>query len=118
VLKLIIEINFNYLNFSLSVKVASPTSACTSITSVGINDNILFKGVSIYPNPNQGIVNIDLGTLKDVSIKVINTNGQLIYDKNNINISEFQFKINTSPGVYFVEIEANNEMKKYKLVVE
>ncbi len=70
----------------------------------------------IFPNPNSGLVNIELGNLKDLSLKVITITGQLIYQKENINTSFYQFEINTAPGIYIIEISSNEETQQYKLV--
>ena len=85
---------------------------------VGIKTHSLFNQVSIYPNPNQGLVNIDLGSLKDVIITVFNVSGQIVYHKENINTSTHQFKLNEAPGVYVLEVSANGEQQQYKLVKE
>ena len=80
------------------------TSACETITSASMDENSLFKDVFIYPNPNKGLVNIDLGSLKNVRVKVYNTNGQLVYQQENINTTIHQFDLNENAGVYLVEI--------------
>ena len=86
------------------------------MTIVGINENALFSSVSIYPNPNTGLVNIDLGSLTDVSLKVLNVSGQLIYTKENINTSIFQFELEAAPGVYILELNAEGEKQQFKLL--
>ena len=83
---------------------------------VGINENIIFSQVSIYPNPNQGIVNIDLGNLKEVSIKVFNVSGQLIYHQQNITTPNYQFIFNNDPGVYIVEVISQDKKQRFKLI--
>jgi len=94
----------------------SDTSDCVIITVVGISENVLFNDVSIYPNPNNGIVNIKLGKLSGVSLKVFGINGQIILEKNNINTSTFQFELIGSPGVYFLELSAEGEKQKFRIV--
>lgn len=83
---------------------------------VGIEEHSVFNQVSIYPNPNQGFVNIDLGSLKVVTIKVFNVSGQIVYHKENINTSTHHFKINEAPGVYVLEISVHGKNQQYKLV--
>ena len=83
---------------------------------VGIDENILFNQVSIFPNPSHGLVNIELGNLKEVSIKVFSENGQLIYHQENINASIHQFDLNIAPGIYFVELNSQGEKQQFKLV--
>ena len=74
--------------------------------------------VSIYPNPNSGLVTLDLGALLDVSVKIINMTGQLVYQKENISASTHQFEFKEAPGVYFIEVSSAGEKRRYKLVKE
>ncbi len=94
------------------------TSACITISTVGIEENALFNNVSVFPNPNQGWVNINLGNLKEVSIKVFNTSGNLLYSRENIIDSIHQFELNETPGIYFIEISYQGEKHQYKLVLK
>ena len=94
------------------------TSICITISTVGIKENNLFEGVSFFPNPNQGIVNINLGSLKDVSIKVYSISGQLIYNATNIKSSTHKFEFNEAPGVYLIEISTKDEKQLYQMVKE
>lgn len=87
-----------------------------NLTVVGINENTLFSSVSIFPNPNTGLINIDLGSLSDVSIKVLNLRGQLVYAKENINTPLFQFELSAAPGVYILELSAEGEKQQFKLI--
>jgi hypothetical protein len=83
---------------------------------VGVEDYIPFNRVSILPNPTQGLVNIQLGNLKDVSVNVYSVSGQLIYEKENINASSHQFELNEAPGIYLVEVGSQGEKRISKLV--
>jgi hypothetical protein len=76
----------------------------------------LFSSISIFPNPNTGLINIDLGSLTYVSIKVLNVSGQLIYYKENINTPMYQFELDAAPGVYILELSAAGEKQQFKLV--
>jgi len=74
--------------------------------------------VSIYPNPSSGLVNVELGTLKNVTVNVLTITGQLIYTKTNINTAKHVLELNEVAGIYFVEVISNNEKQSYKLIVE
>ena len=87
-----------------------------NLSPVGINENALFSNVSIFPNPNKGLINIDLGSLTDVSIKVLNLSGRLIYYKENINTPIYQFELDAAPGIYILELSAGVEKQQFKLV--
>ena len=72
--------------------------------------------VSIYPNPNKGKVNINLGNLKNVSIKMFNVNGQLILQNENITSPLYQFEFNEIPGIYFVDVNVQNNTHRFTIV--
>lgn len=107
-----------YYASEITVGNCTDTSRCVNISTVGIDKNRAFENLSVYPNPNQGIVNVDLGKLKDVAVKVFNTDGKIIYSKENINTSLLQFELNTSAGIYFVEVTSKSQTQKHKLVIE
>ena len=92
------------------------TSVCVTISTVGISENPIFKGVSIYPNPTQNIVNINLGNLRDVSLKVFNIQNQLIYHKESINTPIYKFELKEAAGVYLIELSTDGEKQQYKLI--
>ena len=72
--------------------------------------------MSIFPNPNEGLVNIDFGDLKDVSIKVFNLRGQLIHHEENIIGPTHQFEFNAHPGFYILELSSQDEKQQFKVV--
>jgi hypothetical protein len=85
---------------------------CTAVTlaTIGVNNSILENnsGVSykIYPNPNNGIFNISVGS-NNAEITVYNMLGSVVYfnrnltKHNQINLSGIE------SGLYFVKIESN-----------
>ena len=93
------------------------TSSCISIVSASIDDNEIFKKVNIFPNPTKGIVNIELGSLRDVTVKVYNASGQLVFQNNNINTPRYTFKLTESPGLYHIEILTDGIKKTFRLVI-
>ncbi|MCF8297615.1 MAG: T9SS type A sorting domain-containing protein [Saprospiraceae bacterium] len=82
-----------------------------------IPEGLSFNNCSVFPNPNQGLVNINLGSLRDVSISIYNSGMQLIYEKDNINTSLYQFKLDVPKGIYFIEIGSANDKHYQKLIV-
>lgn len=93
-------------------------SNCVTISTVGLDENDIFNGVSMYPNPTNGSVTVDLGKLNSASLKVTGMNGQVVYQKENIENALHQFNLNEATGVYFVEINADGENKVLKLIIE
>lgn len=91
------------------------TSACVTIATVGLDGNSLFN-VSIYPNPTNGEVNVNLGNLNDVTISVYTMDGQLVFNMQNINDSNFKFELNETKGIYIIEVSVEGLKKQFKLV--
>ncbi|BDS13173.1 T9SS type A sorting domain-containing protein [Aureispira anguillae] len=93
------------------------TSACISILSVGIEKiNPLFDEVLIYPNPTNGFVTIDLGSLTDVTLSVFGVSGQLIYQKERIHEAIYKMRLDEPAGVYFIELSTQGKRMQYKLI--
>jgi hypothetical protein len=103
----------------------SDTSACSSITGVGITyfgGNIHFE---IYPNPIQGELSLNLEgdlPMKNLFISITNTSGQVIYTKQIQNIgSTYQSKIslqNESAGVYFIKLTTEDYTVSKKIILQ
>lgn len=55
------------------------TSACTPITTIGLNENNLSRGiVSIFPNPTNGIVTIQIQSGNDAKYTLFDTKGRVV----------------------------------------
>lgn len=100
-------------------------NTCTSSDStlivvnscVGINESTNFHGVSIFPNPNNGIFTIEVINT-DANVKVINTQGQVILTKKILNKKE-QFDLsNNAKGIYFVTVTSNEGVTTQKVIVQ
>ena len=87
-------------------------------TSVKIVSNPSFNNLYIFPNPSNGLINLDLGDLKVVSIDVRSVTGQLIYSNANVTEVIHQFEISGPSGLYFIEIVAEGNRKQYKLMMK
>jgi len=78
---------------------------------LGLNDNELNKGLSIYPNPSSNMVTVNSKTDLLTSISVFDINGKQILDINTVNAETKTLDIsNFSNGIYFMTI--NNEVTK------
>lgn len=86
--------------------------------TLNVND-FQFDDLSMYPNPVNNEVNLKWNNSDDVSIRIYNTIGKLMFYGKKINLSN-GFKVNVSSftsGVYFVKINsAKGEITK-KLIL-
>ena len=61
------------------------------------------------------MVNIDLGIIENVTIRVSNSSGQIVYEQ--IGLSGIhQFELNSKPGLYFIEVRSETENQVFKLI--
>lgn len=92
------------------------TSACVTITGVGISENNWNTTLSIFPNPSSGNFTINVGDINEtVTIKIADISGRNIstkeYNTNLINIT-----LNEPNGVYFLNIYTKEKSATIKFI--
>jgi len=93
-------------------------------TLIRMESTSQIKNLDIYPNPSRDIFNIRFVSekIQDLSIRVINIMGELVYEeKANQFIGEYTKKIDlteNSKGVYFLEITTNKGVVNRKIVIQ
>jgi hypothetical protein len=92
-------------------------------STVSVNNvKSIEETVSVYPNPSNGIVNVDLQGLvaQNASIEVYNAMGQLVL-VNNYTESNSKFEINLSgnaTGVYTIKLIADGQVITKRVVLQ
>jgi len=96
----------------------SDTSACVSITTVGLSNlGLEMENLKLYPNPTTGNVVLDLGSIKNAQVSVVDIAGKEVYSWSAINESKLQISsAKFSKGVYFVKVQSSNQQKIMKLI--
>jgi bacillolysin len=81
------------------------------ISGVLANESFELNTISIYPNPSNGIFNINLGETNPTLIEVYDLTGKIILSKKNIIASDLTTidLSSASQGVYFIKIVADNQ---------
>ncbi|MBL0033526.1 MAG: T9SS type A sorting domain-containing protein [Bacteroidetes bacterium] len=79
--------------------------------------------VSLYPNPADSKINIDLNSDDKInSLELYNSSGAIVYRKTNSEIKSLKhFEIDLSlisPGVYLLRLYSENGIINKKLMVE
>ncbi len=96
-------------------------AATASIGGVGIKNPEWLSYVSLYPNPTNDVLNIDLSlqSKQDIQLQVFNAIGQVLYTKSlngflsgleTINLRE------AAEGVYFVRISGSSNTKILRFI--
>ena len=94
------------------------TSDCIIISTVGLPDINVLETIKIFPNPTEGLINLELGDLSNVTINIFNFNNQLIYWEENIEGPKHQIIINCAPGLYYLTIDTQQQQQQVILVKE
>ncbi|PCI97347.1 MAG: hypothetical protein COB15_07860 [Flavobacteriales bacterium] len=95
----------------------SDTSNCVSLIVSDVEENGFGNEISIYPNPTNGNVNIDLGNLKGVHISIHNAIGQEVYSIANVTQSQQEVSLaNFSEGLFFIKIQNETSQRVIKLI--
>jgi hypothetical protein len=93
------------------------TSIFLFVETMDIN-NIKKRGINFYPNPTNGLINIDFGNLNEVNLRVVDLNGKIVFQKDNIRSRTFQFDIQEASGLYFIEVYSENQKETFELLKE
>ncbi len=74
--------------------------------------------ITAYPNPTRGMMVFNFGEqLNDANMKVYNTVGSVVYEKNNISGSQFDADFTTfESGLYIVKIEELNASRVIRFI--
>ncbi len=89
-----------------------------SISTLSSKSNAFTQSVKIFPNPTLKNITIAFDRVYEkININVVNITGQLVNTFKKLNVSRFNFNINSPPGVYFVEIKSSQGEKSiFKLI--
>lgn len=88
---------------------ASQLLNTTSLTTSPTNFNV-------YPNPTNGKFDINLPLNTKANVSIVDADGKLIIEKNNLSNGSQMNLGNVAPGVYLVNITTDNEVQTIRLV--
>jgi subtilisin-like proprotein convertase family protein len=91
---------------------------CANPIVTGVNNELSNSPVSIYPNPTNNIINVDLGSNKNIeNVTLLDVQGKLIYQNKNLKEQKITIDLNDeSEGIYILKIQYTNEVKNFKVV--
>ena len=97
--------------------ICTDTSACFLVT--GIDENSFGSEISLYPNPTNGDVLLELGEIKDAVITLSDVTGKIVSEVRSGNRNSILLPLRDfDHGIYFITIAASNEQKVMKLIKE
>lgn len=88
--------------------------------SLSTNDNVLNKGIKVYPNPSSGIVNVSIDNYAgNITVEVFDMNGRKVFSNagdymkaNTINLQGFQ------KGVYILNVKGDELSYSEKIILQ
>jgi 3',5'-cyclic AMP phosphodiesterase CpdA len=105
------------------VTVSTTMQSCPAVTPNGIKDAENELEISVYPDPSNGLFNINLGQTVPVKLKVYNLLGECVYQRAEAEASTLQVDMRSQPeGMYFLQLTADQGRPvgytfKYSLVI-
>lgn len=95
------------------------TSACVSITTIGIDRLGNSINVSIYPNPTTGVLLVTFQqATNNVELVLTDIQGKVIYKQTYVTLSQAGIELNGARGIYFLTIKTPEGQSSIKLVKE
>ena len=101
------------------------TTGVTGRTSTGSSDLQLAKdddtfNVEVFPNPTSDAFSINVQSTSNSNIQIIITdiNGKKLYETSGNNFSNYVIGKQLSPGVYFIKVMQEQNIKTIKLIKE
>jgi uncharacterized delta-60 repeat protein len=96
----------------------SRLSGAYNMISLGIEKEFT-SGISIYPNPSNGLFTLKGNALnsKLQHVKVLNTLGATVYSSKQIQLNQVVDIQNFPSGVYFIELQFNSGKEVFKVVI-
>ncbi len=73
---------------------------------------------SIYPNPTNGVVNLDLAGKQIQNLKLVDVTGKIISEKSRVNSIETIDLSNFANGLYLVILQTENGTQSFKVIKE
>ena len=109
---------------TLTVVNACGTNVSTqSVTVVGVEQALAGGIVSLYPNPNQGLFNLEFNGLQaaNVNLRILNVKGQVVLDRRIEEQGSFVQEIDITrfaKGMYLLQLTADGEQILQRVIVD
>ena len=89
------------------------TSACSSVSGVGLDENGSDQLLIVYPNPTNGAVTISLSKMhNNLVMKIYSADGKLIQSDRFEQVNVIQFELDQPNGVYTIQITDDKDLNE------
>ncbi len=95
------------------------TSECVNVTISNLMQNTTRNGITIYPNPTQSHLYVDMGDFKEnVMVTLKNSLGQVILNKTVTDSKTLYINLPDDSGIFFLEIILQDNRTIFKVTKE
>ena len=85
----------------------------------GVKENLRYSlEINVFPNPSNNILMIECGSVTAANITIVSSLGQIVLQKNMIDIKQELDVSHLKPGLYFLEVEAGLKKGRIKFLKE
>lgn len=95
--------------------------ACTTCADISVSENALSNPISIYPNPGNGILNLDIPAelnSSNMMIEIYTIDGKLVYQENIEKLSNTIDASHLESGIYNFCVKSNNQTISSRVLIE
>ena len=107
-----------YYSLVVSAYGYKDTSRCVPMIAIGILENQFEKGLSIFPNPANGVFKLKSDKQRIQSVRVTNIKGQLVQDFESLRVFELEIDLENAKGVFLLEIINENGHRSFQKLIK
>ena len=101
----------------ISTDVCSTNSDCFVLNPVGTSELQVLSDLSVYPNPGNGAVMIDMGlSFEEIKIAVLNLDGKQIQSQIYRDTQYAELSLNGPQGVYILSVETKEAKRLLRVI--
>lgn len=105
------------VTLDLTIAGTIDTSACFTITGIGIVENNWNNQLAIFPNPTMGEFTINVGEIQEeIAVKINDISGRVIAIRQYPAVPLIQINLDAPAGVYFVTLQTKEKSAVIKLI--
>ncbi|MCF8406010.1 MAG: T9SS type A sorting domain-containing protein, partial [Bacteroidales bacterium] len=91
--------------------------------STGIGENLAGFNLSIFPNPNSGMFNLELSgdRNEEISVRIYNSLSEVVFEKENIKVESSyieNFNLEVEQGIYYIRIQGEELLINRKVIIK
>jgi len=113
------DVAFSTMYWNVIDAASSFSTNCNNTCTVAVNETESVADISIFPNPNSGVIFIELEEIKrNIKATLTNSLGQIILTQESESTDFMYIDIDMPKGIYFIQLETEGAIKTFKVLKE